>query len=754
MPSCQNSAGLTTPHPLTLKFRDAELESRFLADHGRRTRTQARLAILAAIVLYVVFSVIDPWVVGENYRSAWTVRVFVCVFLVGALAMTYSELYLRVARLVQWMILIVCCSGIIALIYLSDTVGQTMYYAGIMLIIIGCFVVFPFTFIHALLGTALSVLAYFVVAILFGDLSTPIFYNNMIFLISTSLILGFAGYTLESYDRRNFVQQRELLHSREELREARDDALAASQAKSEFLATMSHELRTPLNGILGTAQLAIRRSDLQASIQEDFEVVERSGELLLKLIDDVLDIARIEAGRLEIERESFALIEVVEDVVEILRPIAAKQVTLISYDIADDVPRFLFGDEARVRQILLNLSGNAVKFTQDGEVTIKVARTEGFGSVPLVSFSVVDTGIGIPPEDLGRIFDPLTQGANAVQRRFGGTGLGLSIVKRLVDAMDGTLSAESVVGEGSRFSFEIDLVAGAETNTPQSEQGPKKWITPPLHVLLVEDDPVSRGVAEAMLEKFGHTVTTVDRGYDAVSLVRDVKFDAILLDMRLPDMDGVDVVRALRQEKNRCADWVSIIAVTANVFPADIDGYLAVGCDDVVAKPVQADQLHAVLNQAAHIRGRMYADWPDKLKVPEAFEAELFREVLESVGTAEMLNLVGQLQKSISQNVAEIEAAGEDGLFSKAVDPAHRLAGAARCLGLTQLAACLNRLEAYIRSGENAAEIAQTICDLKRQGEEAAIALAEVQAGIAGISAPDHPDPAGAEWQPGPLTSR
>ena len=741
MTSRETSAGLTAPHPLTLKFRDAELESRFLADHSRRTRTQARLAILSAIVLYVVFSVIDPWVVGENYRSAWAVRVFVCVFLVGALGLTYSKLYLRAIRLIQWMILIVCCSGIIALIYLSDTAGQTMYYAGIMLIIIGCFVVFPFTFIHALLGTVLSVLAYLMVAILFGDLPTPIFYNNMIFLISTSLILGFAGYTRESYDRRYFVQQRELLHSREDLREARDDALAASQAKSEFLATMSHELRTPLNGILGTAQLAIGRRDLRASIQEDFEVIERSGELLLKLIDDILDITRIEAGRLEIERESFALIEVVEDVVEILRPIAAAQGTSISYDIAGDVPGFLVGDEARVRQILLNLSGNAVKFTQDGAVTIEVARTEGPGSAPLVRFSVVDTGIGIPAEDLGKIFDPLTQGTNAARRRFGGAGLGLSIVRRLVEAMNGTLSAASVVGEGSRFSFEIDLVAGAETDDAQSERSPTARITTPLRVLLVEDDPVSRGVAQAMLERFGHTVTTVDCGADAVSLVQDVTFDAILLDMRLPDMDGIDVVRTLRQEKNRCSDRVAIIAVTANVFPADIDDYLAAGCADVVAKPIQAERLLAVLGQAAPMRARGHANWFDKLEIPGAFNAELFRDVAEKIGTAEMLNLVGQLQNSIRQTVAEIEATREDGSYSRAVDPAHRLAGAASCLGLAQLTACLNRLEADIRSGKDAAEIAQTICDLQRLGEEAMTALAEVQAGIAAINAPDHAGP-------------
>ncbi len=399
---------------------------------------------------------------------------------------------------------------------------------------------------------------------------------------------------------------------------AKEAAEAASQAKSVFLANMSHEIRTPLNGILGMAQV-LAATELDETQQGFLKDIEDSAGALLRIINDILDFSKIEADRLEISMEPMSLRGVLASVAASLGVLAADKGLGLSTEVTEDVPDLLLGDADRLRQVLLNLAGNAIKFTKRGGVVIGVQCVETclppeaaaqHPSQELL-FTVSDTGIGIAPQDLERIFEPFTQADGSYTRRFGGTGLGLAITKRLVALMGGDIAVESVPGEGSVFTFTavFDLEADApETAAPT--QGVAPAPLPPLRVLVADDNRVSRDIIEKWLWQRGHVVSAAGDGRQALDAATTAAFDLVLMDIQMPGINGLEAARGIRALPDQDKASVYIAAVTAHAMPGDRERFLADGLDDYLSKPVAQAELDRVLTAAAR-RAR-----------PEAFPPE------------------------------------------------------------------------------------------------------------------------------------
>jgi two-component system, sensor histidine kinase len=382
-----------------------------------------------------------------------------------------------------------------------------------------------------------------------------------------------------------------------------------SAIKDQFLATMSHEMRTPLHGILGLARLTLERLPARPGVlaesRHQVELIERAGEHLLHIINDVLDFSRIEAGKLHIEHAPFELRALIDDVLGLLRVNAADKGLRLLTDVRLPQPCWVQGDASRIRQMLHNLLGNAIKFTDMGEVRMVVARdkaeSQGEGTL---RFTIQDSGVGIPPEQLPLIFDAFHQADGSFVRRHKGTGLGLTITREIARAMGGDVVCVSEWGRGSVFTITVPLpdipAPGPAVGELRSEPSPGGLVHFKAHVLLVEDNPVNALVADAMLRRHGLSVTRADNGREALALLtHDSRpFQLVLMDLQMPEMGGMEASRLLRRWENEHGVLpIPVVALTANALSSDRAQCLAAGMDDHLAKPFRADELLAVLQR-------------------------------------------------------------------------------------------------------------------------------------------------------------
>lgn len=434
---------------------------------------------------------------------------------------------------------------------------------------------------------------------------------------------------------RGEIQQRERAEA--ELRIAKRAAEEANRAKSEFLASMSHEVRTPMGAIIGLTQVALD-TELTAEQREYLELIRASGEALLAIVNDALDVSKIEAGHLTAESIPFRLRECIDAAMKPLAVVAAGRKLGLDWQVEAGVPEMLRGDHQRLRQILLNLVSNAIKFTARGGITLDVTADSLTSEEVCCHFSVHDTGIGIPSEQQAAVFAPFRQADAGTARRYGGTGLGLTISARMVELLGGRIWLESAPRAGSTFHFTLRFaVLPAAANTPRA--APAAAVTgrasraaaTPLTLLLAEDNALNRRLAEIVLRRRGHTVVMVDNGLDAVAEFRARAFDFVLMDVQMPGMDGLAATRAIRELERSQGGHTPILALTAHAMPGVREQCLEAGMDGYLAKPVQPEALLAAVEELGAGAG---ARQPSMHEDPDAGAAVQpdGEALLESVG--------------------------------------------------------------------------------------------------------------------------
>ncbi len=407
-------------------------------------------------------------------------------------------------------------------------------------------------------------------------------------IVLIALVLAFIDRRLEA---RSMNEAQKLREINIDLEQAKREAEAANRAKSAFLATMSHEIRTPMNGVLGMLEVTLR-GRIDEGVRDHLTTARDSAVNLLAILNDILDYSKLEAGQLQLERMAFSIREVTDDIASMMASVVAQKKLWLDVKVDAATPAWIVGDPTRVRQIMLNLVSNALKFTERGAITIHIGYTAG-EAPHILRVEVKDTGIGISPEARSRLFNRFSQADASTSRRFGGTGLGLAISRQLTACMGGEIGVSSETGRGSTFWFEIPTGEGVEpvlkaTGRSAAMSGAR------LRILVAEDNPVNQKVLRTLMAGQGHDLTFVDDGLQAVETVKEGAFDLVLMDVSMPVMDGVTAVGEIRKLPG-VVSRIPVIALTANAMAGDREAYIAAGMSDYVSKPIEFDALLAAI---------------------------------------------------------------------------------------------------------------------------------------------------------------
>ena len=484
-----------------------------------------------------------------------------------------------------------------------------------------------------------------------------------------------------------------MLHAR--LIELTQKQRQSADARSEFLAAMSHEIRTPMTAVLGVLDL-LSAEPLNARQEQYIGMMRSAGVHLLNIINDVLDFTRVESGKIELEEIDFSLRETLEGLRSLAHPLAVDRGLVLHIETDGCDVDLLRGDPSRLRQVLLNLVGNAIKFTERGTVTVKLVQLPGDDAERVrLCFSVHDTGMGIAPEKLSRLFAPFTQADRSISRQFGGSGLGLAISKRLVEMMGGRIEASSTVRQGSVFSFEVPFARGTTAASLQAPSHAPPAPAAPRRLLVAEDVEVNREILRTVLTRSGHQVVFACDGRQALELIRQQPFDLVLMDVQMPVMDGVEATRRIRKMPPPLGA-VPILGLTANVLARERETYLAAGMNACLSKPIDWNEIHAAI---ARHGGEAPALQPAH---PASGDGGA---VLDSGKLEELLQLVGDQTPDLIATGLD----GHDSSCERMLSPgasaqvihqeAHRLRGSAGTLGLVALARLAGAIETIAEQG-------------------------------------------------------
>jgi signal transduction histidine kinase len=609
-------------HPFTLRFtgRFEYLEKTYSDDHFNRSILQMRIALLIGCSFYAVFGLLDAVIAPEQRQIFWFIRyAIVCPLALSIFGVSFLPSFKKTANFWFFLLCVVAGFGIVIMTALAVPPASYTYYAGLILVIIYLFTFVEIEFLWALSASWLIIAFYETLTIGFTEIPFEIFLNNNFFIIGSNIYCMIAGYSIEYFERKNFLlttllsEERDKVTRRSDELEAKSRELEqANRLKSVFLANMSHELRTPLNSVIALTGVLNRR--LRGAIPEEeygyLDIIERNGRHLLSLINDILDLSRIEAGREELHIYSFSARVMAEDVVEMIKPLALEKGLTLVNNVGDDLP-LLHSDPDKVRHILQNLAGNAVKFTEAGSVEITAWQSDGE-----LSIAVSDTGIGIPVDALERVFEEFHQVDDSASRKYGGTGLSLAIAQKYAHMIGGCIAVASTPGQGSTFTLRLPLaLAGPTGGSARDDQAlalPESVAVEALEsaqapgnrsgsgkpkVLLVEDNPDNRRTMQALLKDTCAVIEAGD-GRTGVEQARHHKPDLILMDLALPVMDGYEALAAIREDEE--LRGIPVVAVTASAMKGDREAILARGFDGYLPKPIDAKLLNKTIAEVLY----------------------------------------------------------------------------------------------------------------------------------------------------------